>query len=95
MVNWPPAFAVSASRMASCRRKRSGGLRLHHAFATNNATRDNRALGGGGLAAGKIDLGDVKGADGVFGEDKAEHQTKVDVTQMRAKIGNLTLENDF
>jgi len=31
----------------------------------------------------------------VFGEDKAEEQVKVDVTRMQAKIGELTLENDF
>jgi transposase len=36
-----------------------------------------------------------EGATGVFGEDKAEPQTKVDVTRMQAKIGELTLENDF
>ncbi len=37
-----------------------------------------------------------EGAVGVFGEDKAEHQqSKVDVTRMQAKIGELTLENDF
>jgi transposase-like protein len=35
------------------------------------------------------------GAAGVFGEDKAEQQAKVDVTRMQAKIGELTLENDF
>ena len=34
-------------------------------------------------------------AAGVFGEDKAEPQLKVDVTRMQAKIGELTLENDF
>jgi transposase len=34
-------------------------------------------------------------ASGVFGEDKAEQQVKVDVTRMQAKIGELTLENDF
>jgi len=34
-------------------------------------------------------------AAGVFGEDKAEPEAKVDVTRMRAKIGELTLENDF
>jgi transposase-like protein len=34
-------------------------------------------------------------AAGVFGEDKAEPQAKVDVTRMQAKIGELTLENDF
>jgi transposase len=34
-------------------------------------------------------------AAGVFGEDKAEQQVKVDVTRMQAKIGELTLENDF
>jgi transposase-like protein len=36
-----------------------------------------------------------EGAAGVFGEEKAEQQTKVDVTRMQAKIGELTLENDF
>ena len=36
-----------------------------------------------------------EGAAGVFGEDKAEQQTQVDVTRMQAKIGELTLENDF
>jgi transposase len=36
-----------------------------------------------------------EGAIGVFGEDKAEEQVKVDVTRMQAKIGELTLENDF
>jgi transposase len=36
-----------------------------------------------------------EGADGIFGEDKAEQQSKVDVTRMQAKIGELTLENDF
>jgi transposase len=34
-------------------------------------------------------------AAGIFGEDKAEQQVKVDVTRMQAKIGELTLENDF
>jgi transposase-like protein len=36
-----------------------------------------------------------EGAASVFGEDKAEQQVKVDVTRMQAKIGKLTLENDF
>jgi transposase-like protein len=36
-----------------------------------------------------------EGAAAVFGEDKAEQQIKVDVTRMQAKIGELTLENDF
>ena len=36
-----------------------------------------------------------EGAAGVFGEDRAEPQVKVDVTRMQAKIGELTLENDF
>ena len=36
-----------------------------------------------------------EGAAAVFGEDKAEQQAKVDVTRMQAKIGELTLENDF
>jgi transposase len=35
-----------------------------------------------------------EGAAGVFGEDKAEQQVKVDVTRMQAKIGEPTLEND-
>jgi transposase-like protein len=35
-------------------------------------------------------------AAGVFGEDKSESESvKVDVTRMQAKIGELTLENDF
>jgi transposase-like protein len=35
-------------------------------------------------------------AAGVFGEEKPESETsKVDVTRMQAKIGELTLENDF
>lgn len=36
-----------------------------------------------------------EGAADVFGEDKAEQQSKVDVTRMQAKIGELALENDF
>jgi len=36
-----------------------------------------------------------EGAAGVFGEEKAEQQGKVDITRMQAKIGELTLENDF
>jgi transposase len=36
-----------------------------------------------------------EGAADVFGGDKAEEQVKVDVTRMQAKIGELTLENDF
>jgi transposase-like protein len=36
-----------------------------------------------------------QGAASVFGEDQAEQQPKVDVTRMQAKIGELTLENDF
>ena len=35
-----------------------------------------------------------EGAASVFGEEKAEQQSKVDVTRMQAKIGELTLEND-
>jgi transposase-like protein len=35
------------------------------------------------------------GAASVFGEEKAEQQLKVDVTRMQAKIGELSLENDF
>ena len=35
-------------------------------------------------------------AAGVFGEEKAEPEgVKVDVMRMQAKIGELTLENDF
>lgn len=38
----------------------------------------------------------LEGAAGVFGEDKSESEAgKVDVTRMQAKIGELTLENDF
>ena len=36
-----------------------------------------------------------EGAAHVFGDDKAEQQPAVDVTRMQAKIGELTLENDF
>ena len=36
-----------------------------------------------------------EGAASVFGQDKAERQTKVDATRMQARIGGLTLENDF
>jgi len=36
-----------------------------------------------------------EGAASVFGEEKAEQPGKVDVTRMQAKIGELTLENDF
>jgi transposase len=36
-----------------------------------------------------------EGAAGVFGEERAEEQTKVDVTRMQAKIGELALANDF
>lgn len=36
-----------------------------------------------------------EGAAGVFGEDRGEPGAKVDVTRMQAKIGELTLENDF
>ena len=36
-----------------------------------------------------------EGAASVFDEEKAEQQGKVDVTRMQAKIGELTLENDF
>lgn len=35
------------------------------------------------------------GAASVFGEEQAEQQVKVDVTRMQAKIGELSLENDF
>jgi transposase-like protein len=35
-------------------------------------------------------------AAGVFGEEKSESETsQADVTRMQAKIGQLTLENDF
>ena len=37
----------------------------------------------------------LEGAVDVFGEDKAEQQPKIDVPRMQAKIGELTLENDF
>jgi transposase-like protein len=37
----------------------------------------------------------AEGAAGVFGEDTAEEQAKVDVTRMQAKIGELALANDF
>jgi transposase-like protein len=38
----------------------------------------------------------MEGAAGVFGEDKSGSEaSKVDVTRMQAKIGELTLENDF
>jgi transposase len=37
----------------------------------------------------------AEGASGVFGGDKAEQPVKVDLTRMQAKIGELTLENDF
>ena len=36
-----------------------------------------------------------EGAAGVFGEDRAEEHSKVDVTRMQAKIGELALANDF
>jgi transposase len=36
-----------------------------------------------------------EGAVEVFGADKAEPEAKVDVTRMQAKIGELTLANDF
>jgi transposase-like protein len=36
-----------------------------------------------------------EGAAGVFGEEKAEQQSTVDVTRMQAKIGELALANDF
>ena len=38
----------------------------------------------------------LEGASGVFGADaKAEPATAVDVKTLHAKIGELTLENDF
>lgn len=36
-----------------------------------------------------------EGAAGVFGEDKAEEQAKVDVTRMPAKIGERAVANEF
>jgi transposase len=36
-----------------------------------------------------------EGAAGVFGEEKADQQSTVDVTRMQAKIGELALANDF
>lgn len=36
-----------------------------------------------------------EGAAGVFGEEKAEQHSTVDVTRMQAKIGELALANDF
>lgn len=36
-----------------------------------------------------------RAAGGVFGEDKAEQQTKFDARRMQGKIGELTRENDF
>jgi transposase-like protein len=36
-----------------------------------------------------------EGAASVFGEEKTEQHVKVDVTRMQAKIGELSLENDF
>ena len=36
-----------------------------------------------------------EGAAGIFGEDKAEEQAKVDVVRMQSKIGELALANDF
>ena len=37
----------------------------------------------------------LDGASGVFGEAKAETAPTVDVKTLHAKIGELTLENDF
>ena len=37
----------------------------------------------------------AEGAANVFGEDKAEERTGVDVLRMQAKIGELALANDF
>ena len=45
------------------------------------------------IADGKTRL--QEGAAGVFGEDRVEEQSKVDVTRMQAKIGELALEKDF
>ena len=36
-----------------------------------------------------------EGTAGVFGEDRAEEQARVDVTRMQAKVGELALANDF
>ena len=38
----------------------------------------------------------LEGATGVFGEaPKAEHEPTIDVKTLHAKLGELTLENDF
>lgn len=37
----------------------------------------------------------LEGAAGVFGEVHEPEAAKIDVTRMQAKIGELTLENDF
>ncbi len=37
----------------------------------------------------------MEGATGVFGEVRAEHAAPVDLKALHAKIGELTLENDF
>ena len=37
----------------------------------------------------------LEGAAGVFGESRAEQATPVDLKALHAKIGELTLENDF
>ena len=36
-----------------------------------------------------------EGAAGVFGEDRADQAAPVDLKALHAKIGELTLENDF
>ena len=36
-----------------------------------------------------------EGAAGVFGEARADHAAPVDLKALHAKIGELTLENDF
>lgn len=36
-----------------------------------------------------------EGAARIFGEDKAGEQVRVDMTRMQAKIGELSMENDF
>ena len=37
----------------------------------------------------------LEGAAGVFGETRAEQAAPVDLKALHAKIGELTLENDF
>ena len=47
----------------------------------------------GGTSSWKGQL--QEGAAGVFGEGRAEQTTPVDLKALHAKIGELTLENDF